>query len=217
MNKFPLPWKTLRDWLWPFAFGLVMAGALLSWLGLGGVSWIWAGASVVALLAIVAGNKVWRQHTIAVDAPADANLLPALAREVFEQLPDPLLLLEGTDRVVFANAAMRRVIGTDYERKHLSVLLRVPGILEAVDMVAPGEEPATVEFSTRVPIERHFEAYVSRSTVAPLTLLLLHDLTSIKRSEQMRADFVANASHELRTPLAAVSGFIDTLQGPCQG
>ena len=42
---------------------------------------------------------------------------------------------------------------------------------------------------------------------------MLHDLTTIRRSEQMRADFVANASHELRTPLAAVSGFIDTLRG----
>jgi two-component system phosphate regulon sensor histidine kinase PhoR len=46
-----------------------------------------------------------------------------------------------------------------------------------------------------------------------VTALLLHDLTAIRRSEQMRADFVANASHELRTPLAAVSGFIDTLRG----
>jgi len=51
------------------------------------------------------------------------------------------------------------------------------------------------------------------STAPPATLLLLHDLTAIRRSEQMRADFVANASHELRTPLAAVSGFIDTLRG----
>jgi two-component system phosphate regulon sensor histidine kinase PhoR len=41
----------------------------------------------------------------------------------------------------------------------------------------------------------------------------LHDLTVVKRSEQMRADFVANASHELRTPLAAVTGFIETLRG----
>jgi two-component system phosphate regulon sensor histidine kinase PhoR len=73
--------------------------------------------------------------------------------------------------------------------------------------------PATAEFVTRVPIERHFQAYVSRSALAPLTFVLLHDLTAIKRTEQMRADFVANASHELRTPLAAVSGFIDTLRG----
>jgi light-regulated signal transduction histidine kinase (bacteriophytochrome) len=40
---------------------------------------------------------------------------------------------------------------------------------------------------------------------------VFHDLTPLHRSEQMRADFVANASHELRTPLATLSGFIETL------
>jgi two-component system, OmpR family, phosphate regulon sensor histidine kinase PhoR len=44
-------------------------------------------------------------------------------------------------------------------------------------------------------------------------LLTLRDLTPLRRVEEMRADFVANASHELRTPLASLSGFIETLQG----
>jgi signal transduction histidine kinase len=43
---------------------------------------------------------------------------------------------------------------------------------------------------------------------------LLSDVTAIRRLEQMRIDFVANVSHELRTPLAALTGFIETLQGP---
>jgi len=43
--------------------------------------------------------------------------------------------------------------------------------------------------------------------------MTFHDLTPLRRVEEMRADFVANASHELRTPLAALSGFIDTLRG----
>jgi two-component system phosphate regulon sensor histidine kinase PhoR len=47
-------------------------------------------------------------------------------------------------------------------------------------------------------------------------LITLHDLTSIRRVEEMRADFVANASHELRTPLAALAGFIETMQGPAR-
>jgi two-component system, OmpR family, phosphate regulon sensor histidine kinase PhoR len=47
-------------------------------------------------------------------------------------------------------------------------------------------------------------------------LLTFHDLTPLRRVEEMRADFVANASHELRTPLAALSGFIETLQGPAR-
>ena len=44
-------------------------------------------------------------------------------------------------------------------------------------------------------------------------VITVHDLTPIRRVEEMRADFVANASHELRTPLAALAGFIETLQG----
>ena len=46
-----------------------------------------------------------------------------------------------------------------------------------------------------------------------LVLVTLRDLTPLRQVEAMRADFVANASHELRTPLAALSGFIETLQG----
>ena len=48
----------------------------------------------------------------------------------------------------------------------------------------------------------------------PAAMIVLHDLTALKRTEQMRVDFVANASHELRTPLSALLGFIETLQGP---
>jgi two-component system phosphate regulon sensor histidine kinase PhoR len=49
----------------------------------------------------------------------------------------------------------------------------------------------------------------------PVDLLLMtfNDLTPLRRVEEMRADFIANASHELRTPLAALLGFIETLQG----
>jgi two-component system phosphate regulon sensor histidine kinase PhoR len=68
-------------------------------------------------------------------------------------------------------------------------------------------------------VERWYEAIVVPVTIsgpAPfgkLVLVTLDDLTPLRRVEEMRADFVANASHELRTPLAALSGFIETLQG----
>src|SRR5690606_40127729 len=47
-------------------------------------------------------------------------------------------------------------------------------------------------------------------------VLTLHDVTALRRAEEMRADFVANASHELRTPLASLVGFIETLLGPAR-
>jgi len=73
----------------------------------------------------------------------------------------------------------------------------------------------------RVPVERWFEAIVTPIALlgrapANLVLMTFHDLTPLRRVEEMRADFVANASHELRTPLAALSGFIETLQGPAR-
>ena len=47
-------------------------------------------------------------------------------------------------------------------------------------------------------------------------ILTLHDITGLKRAEQMRADFIANAGHELKTPLATLIGFIETLLGPAR-
>ncbi|HJQ55571.1 MAG TPA: ATP-binding protein, partial [Vineibacter sp.] len=47
-------------------------------------------------------------------------------------------------------------------------------------------------------------------------LVVLHDMTALRRAERMRADFVANASHELRTPLASLVGFVETLRGPAR-
>ena len=73
-----------------------------------------------------------------------------------------------------------------------------------------------------MPVDRWYEVIVSPIagvTTPPaggLMLVAFHDLTPLRRAEEMRADFVANASHELRTPLATLSGFIETLQGPAR-
>jgi two-component system phosphate regulon sensor histidine kinase PhoR len=133
---------------------------------------------------------------------------------VFEQVPDPIMLLDANGRALFVNRAMREVIGTDATNKHVSALLRTPAILEAIDATSESGKPASLQLILPVPVERHYEAYIGRAEMgATVTVIVLHDLTAAKRAEQMRADFVANASHELRTPLAAVSGFIDTLRG----
>jgi two-component system, OmpR family, phosphate regulon sensor histidine kinase PhoR len=102
----------------------------------------------------------------------------------------------------------------------LSTAWRAPSLLGAVRAATSSGEPQRVELSEQVPVERWFEAHIAplspviraHGTVGSL-LIVFHELTPLRRSEQMRADFVANASHELRTPLAALSGFIETLQG----
>jgi two-component system phosphate regulon sensor histidine kinase PhoR len=203
-----------RRWLWPAAVGIALGACVAAFGGHAGV-WIALGLGVaMACVALfMAGNEGAAASAAPRAGHADA-VLPALAPDVFEHLPDPLMLLDAVGRVIFANAAMATIIGKDFARKHVSALLRTPSLLAAVERTAATGEPTTVAFIIPVPIERYFNAFVSRTDSSPpLTALLLHDVTSAHRAERTRADFVANASHELRTPLAAVSGFIDTLKG----
>ncbi len=147
----------------------------------------------------------------------DRAALPDAARDVLECLDDPLLILDGAGRVIFANRPAHIVVGTDSEKKHISAVLRTPPVLEAVDRVLHCGNPETATFSFPVPVLRYYQAYVARvgtsRTPGASVLVQVRDLTALRKAEELRADFVANASHELRTPLAAVSGFIDTLRG----
>ncbi|HEY1630555.1 MAG TPA: ATP-binding protein [Rhizomicrobium sp.] len=176
--------------------------------------WLVGGGLALALLvANFAGRQMHGQiesttHYGAVD------MLPPQARELFQRLPDPLLLLDAGGRVIFANKPMAQAVGTDPQRKPISAVLRMPAVLNAIERTVATGEPASVDFVIPVPVERHYQAYATRMEQEPrLTALLLHDVTSVIRAEEARADFIANASHELRTPLAALSGFIDTLRG----
>ena len=177
--------------------------------------WALAGAAFCLVIALLAGAARRPADDPVAAAKSDPALgLPSLAREIFERLPDLLMLVDLSGRIVFANQAMTAIAGTDTQNKRVSAVLRTPAVWEAVERTALTGEPASIEFSFHVPVDRHFEAYIARTEQAPkLTAVLLHDVTSAKRAEEARADFVANASHELRTPLAAVSGFIDTLKG----
>jgi two-component system phosphate regulon sensor histidine kinase PhoR len=199
-----------------------MAGALFVGLGIGGAVMLWLGAHIfwialAVLLVVLALLRVifpYRADIAAREAPGDAQhaLLPPLARDMFEQLPAPVMLLDTGQRVLFVNRSMRALVGADAEHKHVSAVLRMPAVLAAIAQTTDSGTPDETLFMLPVPIERHYQAFTVR-VGSHSTALLLHDLTAIRRSEQMRADFVANASHELRTPLAAVSGFIDTLRG----
>jgi two-component system phosphate regulon sensor histidine kinase PhoR len=139
---------------------------------------------------------------------------------IIEALPDPLVLLDVERRVVRVNRAAAAALGTHVVGRDLATALRHPALLAAADAVLRGSEGQVVEFQLPGPEERH-----DMARVAPLetggservrAILTLHDVTALKRTEQMRADFVAHASHELRTPLATMSGFIETLQGPAR-
>ncbi len=110
--------------------------------------------------------------------------------------------------------------GASAAPRDLAAALRNPAVLAAADAVLRGEAARVVEFTLAAPIERQLRARFARidqpQPDGAVAVLALHDVTELKRAEQMRADFIANASHELRTPLASLTGFIETLRGPAR-
>ncbi|MEE1657627.1 ATP-binding protein [Microvirga sp. CF3062] len=147
----------------------------------------------------------------------------SVAEAVLAQIPDPVILVDQRALVIEANKAAYGLLGGLKTGHPLSFALRSPDVLDGIQRVLEQGEPLKVEYSERVPTERTFEVHIGPLQAdAPSTgvqagvVLFFRDLTSARRLEAMRADFVANASHELRTPLASVLGFIETLQGPAR-
>ncbi|MFC3227077.1 ATP-binding protein [Marinibaculum pumilum] len=148
------------------------------------------------------------------------------AERILDALPDPLLILDGERRVMRANRRANDMFGP-LAGQDLAFSIRHPQVLDMADRVLAHEVDAAETEFVLADSERTIRAQCvrygggakpepARSGQRAVAMLLLHDLTAMKRAEQMRADFVANASHELKTPLAALIGFIETLQGPAR-
>ncbi|MFA6091350.1 MAG: ATP-binding protein [Elusimicrobiota bacterium] len=116
------------------------------------------------------------------------------------------------------NPAMESLFGLESARARGAPLIEIlrHGELKALlDRAAAGKGPASGELTLFTPGERVFEAHatpVLESGSLHGIVLVLHDITRLRRLEEMRRDFVANVSHELRTPLASIKGFAETLR-----
>jgi two-component system phosphate regulon sensor histidine kinase PhoR len=138
-------------------------------------------------------------------------------------LPGAAIVLDRDGRVIAFNVAASSIAPSLRRGEPALITLRMPELVEAIRRAAASRTPQRVEFFERVPLDRWFEAFVTPVKLAntadarsDILLMTFNDLTPLRRVEEMRADFIANASHELRTPLAALLGFIETLQGPAK-
>jgi two-component system phosphate regulon sensor histidine kinase PhoR len=159
-----------------------------------------------------------RAASEAVRNPPDTVLLDA----VISGMPDPVVVLDQDGRVLAFNAEATALGPALRRGEPGSIALRMPELVEAIRAASVSGKRQRAELSARLPAQRFWEGFVTPVELgadAPRTrvvVIAVHDLTPIRRVEEMRADFVANVSHELRTPLAALTGFIETLQGPAR-
>jgi two-component system phosphate regulon sensor histidine kinase PhoR len=125
-----------------------------------------------------------------------------------------VLVLDAHGRLQLANRAARTMLGLAEDASGRPYLesIRHPGVVEILGQALGGRHPDGIEF----PAPRSGRTLVARAApvAAPSAtgaVLVLHDVTEMRQSDQVRRDFVANVSHELRTPLTAIRGYVDAL------
>jgi two-component system, OmpR family, phosphate regulon sensor histidine kinase PhoR len=191
--------------------GFVALGAITSGYGLLGF--------VILVLAALLASRATEEDGRLARPVAVAERAGEPLEAVIAGVPDPVIALDRNGRVLTVNESARSLAPALRLGEPVSLALRMPELIEAIGRAYATGDEQRVEYSERVPLDRWFEVIVKpvrrdpKLRMPDLVLMTFHDLTPLRRVEEMRADFVANASHELRTPLAALSGFIETLQG----
>ncbi len=133
---------------------------------------------------------------------------------IFSSMHDALLVVDSNRRVILTNDMFRKLftlpeisVGTP-----LLEILRNPALDQAIANASGRGESIRSELTVDASqIEIH--AVATRNDAGEITgaLVLFHDITELKKMDQIRRDFVANVSHELRTPLSILRGYIETL------
>ena len=213
-----------------------VAGAALLALLVGTVLALVAGRSIAQPLAGIAGAA----RAIAAGAPprfprsgiSEIDVLVQSLRQMHQQLGDRfdelrreqaesaalvesmvegVIAADGRGHILTANPAARRLLGygATGALPELPALFRVKAAREVVDVVLEGQaiQDRQLEMDGRVLLVN------ARPLPAGGAVLVLHDLTEVRRLENVRRDFVANVSHELKTPLTSISGYAETLLG----
>lgn len=138
-------------------------------------------------------------------------------------MQDAVLAIDANEKVLFYNskfAILFELSQINPSKPLLYEIIRQSDILEAYRQSISSNQSTSIiaEFSSPRSLERRF----FNLSIAPMginregqsygVIGIFHDITELKRAEQIRIDFVGNVSHELRTPLTSIKGYADTLR-----
>lgn len=135
---------------------------------------------------------------------------------ILTQMDAGVLFIDGRGTLLFANRAAGRMLGlppSDVGLSHVEAI-RDFQISEAVDQAFQDRKGFRTELQLIHAGQRWVEASIvvlGESDALAGVVVVLHDLTSRRRVERLRSEFIANVSHELRTPVTAITGFAETL------
>ena len=131
---------------------------------------------------------------------------------VLEQLTDGVIIVDANGFIQFANPAAQRLFEISDALGHS--VIEVVRNHQLVDVWRRCHQTNEMQSeSVELPLRRQFLQIIAiPDTHASGSLLLVQDLTRVRKLETVRRDFISNISHELRTPLASLKALTETLQ-----
>ncbi|GED68259.1 PAS domain-containing sensor histidine kinase [Brevibacillus reuszeri] len=137
---------------------------------------------------------------------------------VLTNMTSGVIFISEQRRIMLVNPAVEKLLGTPGHeivgKLHIEAGKSF-GLSQYIDRCLDKSEKFRQEVHIYYPQERvldvNFAPYINFKGEARGVVVVLHDITEIRRLEKMRSDFVANVSHELRTPITSIKGFTETL------
>jgi two-component system phosphate regulon sensor histidine kinase PhoR len=138
---------------------------------------------------------------------------------ILRNMSDGLILTDIKGNIILSNDAVKNIFGitSALEGKTIMETLRKTELMELILKVVDGRIPLSQELDLSYPGEvclfttaAPFYSYSSREEMTGV-IILFHDITRLRKLEEVRKDFVANVSHEIKTPITAIKGFAETL------
>jgi two-component system phosphate regulon sensor histidine kinase PhoR len=139
-----------------------------------------------------------------------------LSSAILGSMVEGVAVVNASERLLFSNQGFAEILGLDVppqSGRALVEVVRQTELIEAVRDVLKGQPRVETEIVTGT-LRQHFFAVTVAAVRAADTfgaVIVLHDITELRKLERVRRDFVANVSHEFKTPLTAIQGFAETL------
>ncbi len=137
---------------------------------------------------------------------------------ILASMVEGVLAVDNDEKIISMNQAAARLVGVDLNRaigKTVPEIIRNHDLNLAVKSALASPQPVEREVYIPGASEQFLQAHGATLRDANGNiigaLIVLNDVTRIRKLETMRRDFVANVSHELRTPLTTIQGFVETL------
>jgi len=137
-------------------------------------------------------------------------------RSIFRSMVEGVLVFDAEQNLQFANEAAGQMLGrplADEAGKKLWQLFRHRQLGDVIARILDSGEPYRSELEWTASERKVLAVHGVRHSSDTMSgaVLVLHDVTHMRKLERVRQDFVANVSHELKTPLATIQASVETL------